>query len=133
MFHSFRKQRNQMHFSANLKEIQKGHFLSKMCRSKTSLKQQNVLRTLEIHYKIFDNSHLKIEKKEKTKKKKKHVRRLVLTSLGFLKKVVLQAFPKYSQSYVNLNVKKQSKINLSLKKVDGLFQRFLFELTCRTL
>ena len=37
------------------------------------------------------------------------------TSVGFLKSVVLQLFPKYSQSYVNLNVKKESKIQLPLK------------------
>ena len=37
------------------------------------------------------------------------------TSVGFLKYVVLQLFPKYSQSYVNLNVKKESKIQLPLK------------------
>ena len=30
----------------------------------------------------------------------------VETFVGFLKSVVLQLFPKYSQSYVNLNVKR---------------------------
>ena len=39
----------------------------------------------------------------------------VETFVGFLKSVVLQLFPKYSQSYVNLNVKKESKIQLPLK------------------
>ena len=34
------------------------------------------------------------------------------TSVGFLKCVVLQFFPKYSQSYVNLNVKSRAKFNL---------------------
>ena len=33
------------------------------------------------------------------------------TSVGFLKSVVLQLFPKYSQSNVNLNVKSRSKFN----------------------
>ena len=33
------------------------------------------------------------------------------TSVGFLKCVVLQLFPKYSQSYVNLNVKIRAKFN----------------------
>ena len=33
------------------------------------------------------------------------------TSVGFLKSVVLQLFPKYSQSYVNLNVKSRAKFN----------------------
>ena len=33
------------------------------------------------------------------------------TSDGFLKSVVLQLFPKYSQSNVNLNVKSRSKFN----------------------
>ena len=41
------------------------------------------------------------------------------TSVGFLKYVVLQLFPKYSQSYVNLNVKKESKIQLPLKSRRG--------------
>ena len=33
------------------------------------------------------------------------------TSVGFLKSVVLQLFPKYSQSNVNLNVKSRAKLN----------------------
>ena len=33
------------------------------------------------------------------------------TSVGFLKSVVLQLFPKYSQSNVNLNVKSRAKFN----------------------
>ena len=33
------------------------------------------------------------------------------TSVGFLKSAVLQLFPKYSQSYVNLNVKSRPKFN----------------------
>ena len=33
------------------------------------------------------------------------------TSMGFLKIMALQVFPKYSQSYVNLNVKIRSKFN----------------------
>ena len=33
------------------------------------------------------------------------------TSVGFLKKVVLQFFPKYSQSYVNLNIKSRPDFN----------------------
>ena len=33
------------------------------------------------------------------------------TSVGFLKSVVLQLFPKYSQSNVNLKVKSKSKLN----------------------
>ena len=33
------------------------------------------------------------------------------TSVGFLKKVVLQLFPKYSQSYVNLNIKSRPDFN----------------------
>ena len=33
------------------------------------------------------------------------------TSVGFLKSVVFQLFPKYSQSYVNLNVKSRAKFN----------------------
>ena len=33
------------------------------------------------------------------------------TSVGFLKSVILQLFPKYSQSYANLNVKSRTKFN----------------------
>ena len=33
------------------------------------------------------------------------------TSVSFLKSVVLQLFPKYSQSNVNLNVKSRAKLN----------------------
>ena len=33
------------------------------------------------------------------------------TFVGFLKSVVLQLFPKYNQSYVNLNVKSREKFN----------------------
>ena len=33
------------------------------------------------------------------------------TSVGFLKSVVLEYFPKYSQSSVNLNIKSRPKFN----------------------
>ena len=33
------------------------------------------------------------------------------SSMGFLKIMALQIFPKYSQSYINLNVKIRSKFN----------------------
>ena len=33
------------------------------------------------------------------------------TSVGFLNSVFLQLFPKYLQSYANLNVKNRSKFN----------------------
>ena len=33
------------------------------------------------------------------------------TSVSFLKSVVLQLFPKYSQSNVNLNVKSRAELN----------------------
>ena len=35
------------------------------------------------------------------------------TSVGFLESAVLQLFPKYSQSYANLNVKIRQKFNSS--------------------
>ena len=90
-------------------------FLSKMCRLKIFVTYQNFLRTLEIQCKIFDNSNLKFGKREKAKILKQHVRRPVFNSVGFLKSVALQLSPKYSQSYANLNVKKESKIQLPLK------------------
>ena len=37
------------------------------------------------------------------------------TSAGFLKSVVVERFPKYSQSYANLNVKSRPKFNCPLK------------------
>ena len=37
------------------------------------------------------------------------------TSVGFLKSVVLQLFSKYSQSNVNLNVKKGQNLNVFKK------------------
>ena len=43
------------------------------------------------------------------------------TSAGFLTSVALQLFPKYSQSYVNLNIKSRAKHNC------------LLNVTCRTL
>ena len=123
-----------MHFCANFQEIENGRFFSKMYRSKIFVTQQNFfLRTLEIHYKIFDNSHLKFGRKEKAKIKKQHVRRPVLTTVGFLKSVVSQLFAKYSQSYVNLNIKKKSKIQLPLKRRRGCFSVFYLNVTCRTL
>ena len=45
-------------------------FLSKMCRLKIFVTYQSFRRTLEIHYKIFDNRHLKFGKREKIKIKK---------------------------------------------------------------
>ena len=51
------------------------------------------------------------------------------TSFGFLKSVVLQLFPKYSQSYANLNVKSRLKFNSSWKI--GCFSVFHLDITCR--
>ena len=65
----------------------------------------NFLRTLEIHYKIFDNSHLKLEKAKRQKIKNSMFDGPFLTSVGFLNIMVLQLFLKYSQSHVNLNAK----------------------------
>ena len=123
-----------MHVCANFKKIKKAAVsLSKMCRSKIFATQQNFLRILEIHYKIFGNSNLKFGKRDKTKIKKYHVRRPALTSVGFLKSVVLQLFPKYSQSYVNLNIKSQNKIQLPLKSRRVVFSVFYLHVTYRTL
>ena len=46
--------------------------------------------------------------------------------VGFPKNAVLQLFPKYSKSYVNLNVKSTAKFNCC-------FSVFCFDITCRTL
>ena len=47
---------------------------------------------------------MKFGKREKAKIKKQHVRRPLLTSVGFLKRLLLQIFWKYSQSYVNFQI-----------------------------
>ena len=39
------------------------------------------------------------------------------TSMGFLKNVVLHLFPKYRQSYVNLNIKSKIKLFIKGKRV----------------
>ena len=54
------------------------------------------------------------------------------TSVGFLKNVVLQLFPKYSQSNVNLNVKSRSN-STTFKKQASCFSVFHLDVTCRTL
>ena len=54
------------------------------------------------------------------------------TFVGFLKSVVLQLLPKYSQSYANLNVKSRPKFN-SLSKQTGFFSVFHLNVTCKTL
>ena len=110
MFLSFRKNKETKCISVQIsKKFKRAAVsLSKMFRLKMFVTYQNFLKTLEIHYKIFNNSHLKFGKI-----KKQHVRRPVLTSMGFLKCVILQLFLEYS--YVNLNVKKESKIQLPLK------------------
>ena len=72
MFLSFRKNKETKRISVQISKTFKRAVvsLSKMCRSKIFVTQQDFLRTLEIHYKIFDNSHLKFVKQEKTKIKK---------------------------------------------------------------
>ena len=58
--------------------------LSKVCRSKIFVTQQNFIGTIEIHFqkrwlfhKIFDNSHMKFGKTRKAKIKKQHFRQPV--------------------------------------------------------
>ena len=135
MFHSFKKDKETKCISVQISKKFKRAAVSfsKMCRSKKFVTQQNFLRTLEIHYKISDNSHLKFGKRETAKIKKQHPRRPVLTSLGFLKSVVLQLLPKCNQSYVNLNVKKQRKIQRSLKSGRVVLGFFYLKVTCGTL
>ena len=55
------------------------------------------------------------------------------SSVGFLKCVALQLFSKYSQSYANLNVKKQRKIQLSLKSRRVVLVFFYLDITYRIL
>ena len=69
MFHSFRKNKETKCISVQIsKQFKRAAVsLSKMCSSKIFVTLYNFLRTLETHYKIFDNSHLKFGKMEKTK------------------------------------------------------------------
>ena len=94
--------------------------------------QQTFLRTLEIHCNIFDNSHLKFGKREKAKIKKQHVSRPVLTSVGFLKSMVLQIFPKYSQ-LCQFKCQKVEQNSAAFKKQMGGLSFFYLDVTCRTL
>ena len=54
-------------------------------------------------------------------------------NVDFLKCVALQLFPKYSQRYANLNVKKQRKIQLSLKTRRVVLVFFYLDITYRIL
>ena len=128
MFLSFRKNKETKCISVQISKKFKrpAVSLSKMCRLKIFVTYQNFLRTLDIHYKTFDNSHLKFRKKVKAKIKKQHVRRPVLTSVGFLK----SWFCNFSRNITKVKSiwmsKRRAKFNF-LQKVDGLFQRFPFE------
>ena len=65
-----------MHFRGNFKKKLKRppfHCRRFMCRSKIFVTQQNFLRTLEVHFKIFD----KFGKRKKTKVKNQHFRQPV--------------------------------------------------------
>ena len=94
---------------------------------------QNFLRTLELHYKIFDNSHLKFGKREQAKHKKQHVRRPVLTSVGFLKCVDLQLFPEIQLRLCHFECQKGDQNSTALKKLKKqLFQHFIFECDLQT-
>ena len=75
MFLSFKKNKETKCISVKISNKLKRTAVSlpKMCRSKMFVARQNFLKTLEIHYKIFDNSYLKIGKREKAKILKKHV------------------------------------------------------------
>ena len=69
MFLSFRKNKETKCISLQISKKFKRAVVSfsKKCRSKIFVTQCNFLRTLEMHYKIFDNSHLELEKREKLK------------------------------------------------------------------
>ena len=72
MFLSFKKNKETKCISVKISNKLKRTAVSlpKMCRSKMFVAWQNFLKTLEIHYKIFDNSYLKIGKRERAKIKK---------------------------------------------------------------
>ena len=69
MFLSFSKYKETKYISVQIQQKFERHVdsLSKMCKLKIFVTYQNFLRTLETHYKIFDNGHLKFGKRGKTK------------------------------------------------------------------
>ena len=82
MFLSFRKNKETKCISLQISKKKKQKksrratiSLSKMRRSKIFVRQQNLIRTLEIDYKVFDNSHLKFGKRKKINIKRLHFRR----------------------------------------------------------
>ena len=81
IFPSFRKNKETKCISLQISKKEKSRratiSLSKMRRSKIFVRQQNLIRTLEIDYKVFDNSHLKFGKRKKANIKKLHFRRPV--------------------------------------------------------
>ena len=71
MFLSFRKNKETKCISLQIsKKFKRPQFLCQNAYIKNICEVVDFLRTLEIHYKIFDNSHLKFVKQEKTKIKK---------------------------------------------------------------
>ena len=135
MFLSFRKNKETKCISVQIsKKFKRAAVsLSKMCRSKIFVTQQNFLRTLEIHYKIFDNSHLKFGKKEKAKIIKQHVQQAVLTSLSFRKRLVFANFPEIQPELCQFKCQKVERNSTAFKKQTGCFSVFHLDVTHRTL
>ena len=77
MFLLFRKNKETICISVQISKKTKRAIvlLSKTCRSKIFVRLLKLVRAIEIHYKIFDNSHLKFRKSEKAKIKKQPFRR----------------------------------------------------------
>ena len=121
MFLSFRKNKETkcipVQISKKFKRVTVS--FSKMCRSKMFVMKQKLLRTLEIHYKIFDNSHLKLEKRKRQKLKNSIFDGLLIVNQTLANRIlhILCIFIKpnvlYLRSLKILAIKRQLSFNFA--------------------
>ena len=144
MFLSFRKNKETKCISVQIsKKFKRATVsLSKMCRSKIFVTQQNFLGTFEIYYKIFDSSHLKFRKRDKAKTKKQRVRQPVLTSVGFCglsKTCGFATFPEIQPKLCQFEIqpklcqfecRKVEQNSTAFKKQTRCFSVFYLNVTC---
>ena len=104
--------------------------LSKMCRSKVFTTKQRFLKTHEIHYKIFDNSHLKFGNREKAKIKKKACSTARFNFYGFSKKCGFATFPEIQPKLCQFEFQKVEQNSTAFKKQTGCFSVFYLNVAC---
>ena len=129
MFLSFRKNKETKCTSVQTsKKFKKAAVsLSKMCRSKIFVTQQNFLRTLEIHYQVFDNSHLKFGKREKAKKKACSTTRFDFCRLS--KKCGFPTFPEIQAKLCQFEFQKVEQNSTVFKKQTSCLSVFYLNVT----